>query len=439
MSNVVLPFFESAINSGMATISPDTWYRDLQQAFISSAWDNTTSLRKTIEEQDILSNQTDYYENFTFHVVEAWVATIVGQSSTGDKSGRDFIRLMFEDITHAKLEGRYYKIDGEYYISYFDDRVVDVDANLSVRRCNEWMRIIDPQNGSIYKIPCVVDYDMSAPANKVTNAIITPNNHAVVKVQQNATTDRLFVTNARFILGNRPFKITGMQNATNQFIDNDVSSLMEIDLFLDEIWDKDDIANGIADNGIYNYTIQIIGDDMELTNGATGTLSADVTLNGVETTNVILWSSSDEKIVYIDNNGEYHVVGEVGEVATITATLRGNDGVFDTLVITVGDETSIIPDIVIDPVITFIRELETIEISVYGLYDGQMIVPNTVSVTLPTGIENYLTYTQDENKFTFTCLKRKSGKVNLIFDIESTTPAFVATKNFDIKLTSLLG
>ena len=433
-------YFDNAVDNEIATSVPNDWYRELQQAFITSVWDNTTSLRTNIQEQDVTKNQDDYYEHFTFKEIEAWVRSLIGTSLTGSKTGRDFVGLIFEDINHERLEGRYYIIDGQYYISYFDDRVVDVDSNLSVRRCNEWMRIIDPLNGSIYKIPCVVDYDMTASSNKVTNSIITPNNHATVKVQQNATTDRLFITNARFILGNRPFKIAGMQNATNQFIDNNVSSLMEIDLFLDEIWDKDDIVNGIADNGTYDYTIQIMGQDMDLIEDTQGVLQANVMLNGVDVSRDIVWSSSDDKVVEINQNGEYEVVGkQVGDTAIIVASLRGNEDVSDSIVITVADESTIVPEVIMEPTITFIREYESVRVSIYGLYNDELVTPDTVVLTLPSGLENYLTYTQNGNNFTFTCLKRKSG-VNIIsFDITSTAPAFVATKSFDIKLTSLLG
>ena len=432
-------YFDNAVGNDIATSDPDTWYRDLQQAFISSEWENTTSLRK-IQEQDVTENQDDYYENFTFREVEAWVRNLISTSLTGSKSGRDFVGLVFEDINHEKLEGRYYIIDEQYYISYFDSRVVDVDANLSVRRCNEWMKIIDPLNGSIYKIPVVVDYDMSAPANKVTSYIITPNNHAVVKVQQNATTDRLFVTNARFILGNRPFKIAGMQNATNQFIDNNVSSLMEIDLFLDEIWDGDDIANGIADNGTYNYALEIVGEDMSLTDGTTGTLYTNITLNGNDVTKPVIWSSSNDKAVEIDENGVYTVDGHVGDEAIIKATLVGNENVYDTITITIADQSSIAPEVVIEPSFTSIREYETLVCTVYGFYNGELYNPNTVVVTIPDWVSDNLSYTQQGNEITFKCSRRYSGGViPITFDITSTSPAFTASKSVDIKLTSLLG
>lgn len=430
--------FANAIASGYPVEQPNIWYREIEQAFIDANWDNTTTLR-TIQEQDIKDNQTDYYEDFTFSEIDAWVNSVVGQSSTGSKTGRDFVQLIFQDINHPKLEGRYYIVEGQYYISYFDNRVIDLDANLSVRRCNSWMKIVDPENGSIYQIPCVVDYDMSAPSNKVTNDIITPNNHAVVKVQQNAKTDRLFTTNKRFIFGGRPFKITGMQNATNQFINNPVSSLMEIDLFLDEIWDKDNLFDGVADNGTYDYKINLTSGDVNLINGSIGTLYANLTLNGKETTRVITWESSDDSVVKIDEMGNYSVVGEAGQEATIMATLYGNTDVFDSIKITVVEEEEAITDVSIDPSFTSIREMETLEVTVMGNYNNTLITPTSVEVNLPDNITKYLIKEINGNIVKFTCLKRYGSEVKIQFVVTCDSPAFTANKEISIKLTSLLG
>ena len=431
-------FFENSANNLLPSPSPDYWYRGLEQAFINAQWENTTTLR-TVQEQDVNDNQYDYFENFTFTEIEAWVNSVVGQSSTGSKTGRDFVQLIFQNINHPKLEGRYYIVEGQYYLSYFDNRVIDLDANLSVRRCNEWMRIVDPMSGAIYQLPCVVDYDMSAPSNKVTNDIITPNNHAVVKVQQNALSDRLFKTNKRFILGGRPFKITGMQNATNQFIDNSVSSMMEIDLFLDEIWENDDLENGVADNGTYKYKININSSDLSLTHGSVIDLTASVMLNGSEIVRVVEWESLNKNVVKVDDSGQCEVVGKVGNSAVIRASLYSNPDVFSDITITVVDDSVITAEVDLQPDFTFIREYETKQIAVYGLYNGQQIVPDSVEVVLPNGINSYLSYVIEDNIVTFECFKRYKGIVDIEFNIACLEPEFEASKTVPINLTSLLG
>lgn len=434
---MALKMFENTLAAFAHSTSPNLWYRDLHQAFIDSQWDNTVSV-ETMLEQKTTDNPADLYEYFEFEVVEAWVNTVVGQSSTGQKTGYDFLQLIFQDIEHPKYEGRYYIIRNQYYISYFDNRVVDVDANLSVRRCNEWMRIKDPANGAIYQIPCVVDYDMAAPANRVTNAIITPNNHAVVKVQQNATTDRLFKTNKRFILGGRPFKITGMQNATNQFIDSAVSGSMEIDLFLDEIWEEDDLENGVAFNGLYDYTIELNANSLSLTPNASGQILAKVLLNGEEVDRPISWSSSSDAVVEITEDGLYQVVGEIGESALITASLEGNVLVFDSVRIVVVDVSELRPEVYLEPKFTSIGEHSQQTISVFGVVNGLRFVPDSVYVSVPDDIiGKYLSYDIKDNQITFMCISRcpRTVKITIGFTSEIYGNASV---ELDIKLTNLL-
>ena len=92
-----------------------------------------------------------------------------------------------------------YIFDNCYWIvhSYNDHDGVVQDCG--VRRCNNILKIKDPENGGIFSIPCVVDYDMAASTVKVTKYILTPNNHAVIMVQGNEDTLRLFKTNTRFL------------------------------------------------------------------------------------------------------------------------------------------------------------------------------------------------------------------------------------------------
>lgn len=254
-------FFENSVDLGAVPL-PKQMYRDDIQAVINQEWENTTAV-EAIQEQDYSIN----FDSFTFHETEAWLNTIVGLSTTGSKETLDFVQLIFRCLDHPRLMGRYYSFHDNYWIEYNDDRTGSAIAHISVRRCNNWLRIRDPENGGkVYSIPCVVGYDMASPSARVTNDIITPNNHATVIVQENATTKRLFKTNARFILSGRPFKLYGYQNATEQFPNTDnPSSLMELDLYLDEIWAQDDLENGIAWNGVDEVEEPIVEDGIVLT------------------------------------------------------------------------------------------------------------------------------------------------------------------------------
>lgn len=347
-----LPYFENALSGGYLQ-TPNDYFRDLQQAAIDNLFD-CTSARYTVQEQDAIGAST-------YHDVDVWLDYIVGTTSSGVKQGADFTQLMFRDIEHPVFQGLYYIFDNNYHISYFYNRYDGLEKALAVRRCNNAMRIVDPENGSIFSIPCVIDYDMTSPSQQVSSYIITPNNHAVVMVQGNKDTLRLFKLNTRYIFNGRPFKLLAYQNALLQDLSNQNPTLLYLDLYLDEIHDKDDIENGLAYNGEYIYNIQIDADNMELSNGVKGNLSATITLNGEEVKRNVLWASSNEDAVLINVAGGYTIIGSSGSSATITATLDGNPNVSSTITIQVVDSQVVKPLILINPAFNKIRQFESID------------------------------------------------------------------------------
>ena len=189
----------------------------------------------------------------------------------------------------------------------------------------------------------------------------------------------------------------------------------------------------------YNYEINLTSGNINLINGSVGTLYANLTLNGEETNRVIVWESSDDSIVEIDELGNYSVVGEVGQEATIRASLYGNTDVFDSIKITVVEEEEVFTDVSIEPSFTSIREMETLEVTVMGIYNNNLIMPASVEVNLPDNITKYLVKEIDGNIIKFTCLKRHSSEINVQFVVICDSPAFTASKEISIKLTSLLG
>ena len=359
---MALRFFDNVINNQIDTV-PDTMYRDLQQEFINLQWDNTTQIITVKEEEAIGSN--------VYNDLDVWISPTVADTSTGMKDTRDFNKLIFKDLEHFVKRGLMYIFDNCYWIvhSYNDHDGVVQDCG--VRRCNNILKIKDPQNGGIFSIPCVVDYDMAASTVKVTKYILTPNNHAVIMVQGNEDTLRLFKTNTRFILSGRPFKLYGYQNAVEYDL-TEPTTLLYLDLYLDEFRDGDDLENGIAENGTYDYSISINADDMTLTEGYEGQLTATVYLNGIEVERDVHWLSRNEDVVTIDDDGHYKVIGEVEESSIIEAYIDGNDIDSDSIIITVGNIEETIK-IVTLPSFNMIRQYETIPFRVCAYYNGEEV------------------------------------------------------------------
>lgn len=430
-----LPYFETGLSSGYLQ-SPNDFFRDLQQAAIDNLFD-CTSAKYTVQEQDAIGSST-------YHDIDVWLDYIVGTTSSGVKQGADFTQLMFRDIEHPVVQGLYYIFDNNYHISYFYNKYDGLEKALAVRRCNNAMRIVDPENGSIFSIPCVIDYDMTSPSQQVSSYVITPNNHATVMVQGNTDTLRLFKLNTRYMFNGRPFKLLAYQNAIYYDLTNQTPTLLYLDLYLDELHDKDDMENGLAYNGEYDYAIQIDSDDMQLLNGATGMLTATVTLNGQEVQSDVVWLSSNTSVVTIDSTGAYAVVGASGTSATVTAMLQGNTDVTSTITIQVVDAQVIQPNILLNPTFSQIRQYDSVEFIVEAMYGSTLIsAPTSVQVSLsPTEVvlfNQYLTITRQGSQYTITANAIAQTPQVLYVTVQNDSPSFQITQQFTLNVVSMFG
>lgn len=412
--------------------SPNDYYCGLAQAFINASWTNTAA--KTPENGGEIFEQ-DEIGSKDYHKIEAWVKTTIGDVTSGLRDPGDFIKVYFRDIKHTVPRGLYYKFYNSWWICNDFGHFSGIAQDCGLRRCNNALKIIDPENGSVFGIPCVVDYDMSSPSNQVSRYIITPNNHATVMVQGNADTLRLFKTNTRYILGGRAFKLYAYQNALNLNLDIDYDTLLYLDLYLDELHDGDDLVNGVAYNGDYNYKVKINSKPMTLPNGGTGTVTADAALNGAEVDRTIVWSTSNAEVLTIDQNGKYTVVGADGQTADIIAMLSGNDDIKDSVTITVGAQ-SVNPKIYLDPAFDKIREYQTIEFDVKVAIGGVEIKPDTVRVNADS---EYLTVKQTSSGWQLACIKRSPAPLTMTVAVVDKTYLIKQIAEFDIQAVSMMG
>lgn len=424
---MALRFFNNIISNQIDT-TPNTVYRDLQQEFVNLQWDNTTALYTVKEEEAIGS---DIYTD-----LEVWLVPTVADTSTGLKDTRDFNKLIFRDINHKVKRGLMYQFDDCYWIVHSYSEYDGVVQDCGIRRCNNVLKIIDPENGGVFVIPCVVDYDMAASTVKVTKYILTPNNHAVIMVQGNEDTLRLFKTNTRYMLSGRPFKLYGYQNAVGYDMNNPYSTLLYLDLYLDEFRDGDNLEEGIAENGEYNYSISIDSDDLILTKNSIGSLSATVLLNGKEVIRSINWESSNPKIVSIDENGEYQVKGEIDDSVLITVKLDGNDKISDNITITVGTPEDSI-DILLNPSFDKIRQYSTINFNV-DVYFNRILITDNLTISCTTDSE-ILTIFKNEDFYSLKSDGISANKQYININVSCTEPVFEKSINIPIDAVSMLG
>ena len=102
-------------------------------------------------------------------------------------------------------------------------------------------------------------------------------------------------------------------------------------------------------------------------------------------------------------------------------------------------EEEVTTDVLLNPSITFIREHDSVAISILGAYNGNSYIPDSISIEIPEEVQGYLGYVIDGNIVTLTCIKRYKNIVNLNIIVSCSTPAFTASRVLPIKLTSLLG
>jgi hypothetical protein len=385
-----LHFFSNVVNNPTINSMPPKLYEDLQQQFINLEWDNTAVIENVQEQKSIGSDE--------YNEIEVWVDATIADTTTGLKDTYDFLKFIFKDINHSVKRGLMYKFNDNYWIVHSYTPYDGLAQSCGVRRCNNFLRIIDPLNGALVKIPCIIDYDMSSPSAQTSRYIITPNNHAVVMVQGNNLSHRLLRTNTRFILGGRPFKLLAYQNAIEDDAISPENTLMYLDLYLDEIHNKDDIINGIADNGDYNYQIFISSQNMTINNGYTGYLNAVVQLNGIEVERNIVWSSSNKDIIEIEQDGSFVADNTNQGSAVIKATLEGNNEIFSEILITVTDEVSFSPYLFINPLFKTIRQYDTVNFSIGLVYGNETYYEfDEIDCTLSDNSNQYATLTKNND------------------------------------------
>ena len=241
-------FLDASIGTLMNAV-PDDMYKEAQQSFIDEQWDNTSA--KTPENGGEILEQAGIGSS-EYQSIEAWVKPTVADTSTGFKDTKDFLKLIFKDINKKSIRGLYYQFDNNWWLVHSYNEFTGLPQDVGIRRCNNALRIMD--GDKVFSAPCIVEYNMQSPSARVSSYLLTPNNHAIVMVQGNVDTLRLFKLNTRYILGGRPFKLWAYQNTLNPNNDMNYDTLLYLDLYLDEIHDGDDLENQLADNSSVDFS-----------------------------------------------------------------------------------------------------------------------------------------------------------------------------------------
>lgn len=383
-------YYQNIIDNNISP-KPNEQYRNDIQASIDWGWDNT-SAKYTVQEENTIGGTT-------YTDIDVWIDYVVADGSSPFKNGDDFRRFIFQDITHEVIRGQYYKFDDNYWIGYFTDEYSGLVKSINVRRCNNFLRWVDPDIGAIKSVPCVIDYDIGSSRPKQDKDIIVADNSMVIIVQGNEDTKKL-KQNQRFLFNGRPFKLAGFNNALlNGVVDNS-TNLFYYDLYLDVIQPTDDVQNNIANRYEYNYTVDIIQDVMEQVNGFSGKLNTTVTFNNEVVDRDITWVGN--QFVTVDNNGNYTLNGAVGDVATIRAYITGNPDIYDEISIGIVNAVVDSYEIVAEPLYAELKQGQTVTFNV-KLYKNGVAQADVVNATLSGAPSTAYTFSMVNNVCTLKC------------------------------------
>lgn len=420
-----MPFnqFALSLDTGM-TQKPNDHYRELQQAVQDAQWENTSA--KTPEKDGRVLEQ-DGIGLLTYHEVEAWVYPATEASVTAQRNSGDFIHFVFKDIDHQIIRGMYYQYNGNYWLVNDDSPYNGLPRDLSIRRCDNELRIIDPMNGALVVIPCCVDYDMGSPAEQISRYINTPNNHATVILQGNEQTLRLCALNTRYMLDGRPFKLWAYQKSVHT-AQMGIATVIYLDMYLDEIHANDDKINLIADNGTYDYSVRLNMKNFEGAPGETAQLTYSVMLNGVEVEREVEWEY-DDNVVSIDENCVMTLKSTIGATTQVKCILKGNPDVYATCNVTIG-KTQDRWTVVMNPEFKTIRQYESIDVELTPYRNG---VAEDLAVDMSTRDDAVSIEKLDRNKYRVT--GQKISTMTLITLKNEST--FIEQRY--IKVTSMMG
>lgn len=412
---MALSYYGAYIN-GLA-MTPNGKYRNDMQALVNSQWDNTTVRFDVSEETGI--------GTFEFSPIEVYINHVVEETSTGRKNGDDFRKLIFKDIiqenepTDRNVRGLLYQFDSNYWITTFTDDYDGVAEAVVVRRCNNIAKYVDENTGDILEIPCVLDYTPTSPSPKYAEDIVTPDNRLVMIVQGNKETIK-WKQNKRFIFNGRPFKITGYNNyMQNSYVSQD-TTILYIDLYLDEIQPSDDIENNVANRYEHTFSIMIQNDENEVLQDSSGKLQAVVMRDSEQLTIPLNWWVVPSDFATIDENGNYQILADEGSEIEFHVATSSYKTVQDEIVCTVVNSLSDTKQIELLPVFSQVRQGNTQEFEVNLVVNGEK-QSDIVTVTASGVGEKYYDFYQNGNKFTLTCKKPTSIPLVLTFEVGDLT------------------
>ena len=401
----------------------EDYYRTYAQEWVNKYFYDSTLVR-TISEEKYPFNRE--YVDYEVHVDSVSDVTINTNKVIGN-----YLALIFKDCDHKSYRGQKYLYNEEPYLCYDTPKELSRIAKAQIIKCNNKIRWIN-SSGNIIEEPCFIGWEMSATNNGVTKDVTIEQRRLVCLIQGNINTNEI-VSNQRFLLSkSSAFRVTQVFKENLDKITDEYSNMFTMYIEWSSVISADNKDLLLADYYTSNYTLQIDQSDLSLQPNTSGQLTAQVTLNGNQTTVPLTWISSNSQVATIDQSGNYNIVGASGTSCTITCTVQGNTNVADSIIISVASVPTVDKVLTVMPSVVESIKVNTNKQIYYGVYINNVKQSDVVMVSYTGATSDCYSVVNITDGIEIKCLKTSPTLLNVTFTSGS------LTKTLQIKLSGLL-
>lgn len=318
-----MQFYDNFLSSALKQ-TPEEYYKQNRQERVNELWNETDRIYTVLEQKAY-----PFEDIYTEH--KAWVCDVAENSIATQKDIGDFIEIWYKNEDYPlNHKGQFYKIKNETYICYDKANEFSEFYNFKCVRANNELSFINTTNGKIEKYPCYIGTDIKSTQNAYSKTGVTQSVRIIAFTQANEFTMKL-KENDRFIVSNNhAFKIEQIDNYVNAYGVGE-PTYVKAYLSYEPILPEDNLELNIANYDNYKYMVKISDNKpIKASKGERGTIVGNVYLNGNMTELQTIWTTSDDTLVSITENGDYEVVGDNGRV-TLTCTFKDNTEIYDTI------------------------------------------------------------------------------------------------------------
>ena len=270
------------------------------------------------------------------------IADVVRPSSAIQREFDDYKMIIMEDPRIEYVpQGTLFDVMGSMWLSWNPINLSAEDGAGVIRRCKATWNHYD-YYGNILKEPLIVDNTLSAASDGAYRTFVNETKgYFNITAQKNKYTTQLD-NNSRIMLGTTAYRVTGYTDFLEEFTgDFDSVRLVKFTARFEELNERtDDVVNHIAGGLEFSWVITLSGTP-SLYVGNSGAIVPTSTRNGTviastsENPVSYIWTSSDENVCTVDENGA--LLGVSAGTCVITCALEQNPSITAEMPVAVAD------------------------------------------------------------------------------------------------------